>query len=80
MTPHHCTVYCTESEHCDLIYTSRPALVDEVAQAYGLRGLRVTRLEPAAEAAPLAAIPAQYQDPLLGGANPGRHAYLVWWT
>lgn len=80
-TPHHCTAYCSETEHCDLVYISKPTHVRDIDAAYSLfRGLRVVRLEPAAEAPPLAAVAAEHRDPVMGDGTRGDYAYLVWWA
>lgn len=76
---HGCNAYCTETLHCELVYTSERATAGDIRQALGvLRGLRVDRAEPAPEAPPIEA--AGGSADIVTGVRPdGARAWLVYW-
>jgi hypothetical protein len=57
VSDHICNVYCRDGEHCELIYAETD---DQTTIAHNYAyylGVRVTRVEPAREAMPLADLP-----------------------
>ena len=79
MNDHTCNAYCTETEHCELVYTSERGTEGKIRQAMGYyRGLKVTRAEPAPEAPPMEMIPAAQLDHLQGPPSDAMR-WLVWW-
>lgn len=80
MQDHICNAYCTETEHCELVYTDDQATPDHIWQSMGYhRGLKVTRVLPASEAPPAEAQPSNRMDTLQRGSRPLTTAWLVYW-
>lgn len=83
---HTCNAYCAGGEHTELIYAN--AHLDlaggaaMVARAYRAEGLsvRVHSVEPASEAPPIEAQPADRLHRLVGNTDSGQRPYLVRWS
>lgn len=76
-----CNVYCTETEHCDIVYITRADEAHQVAAAYHYRyGVKVTRMEPASEAPDIEQLhPGALRQIGAGGPAEDGTRLLVWW-
>jgi len=79
---HECGPYYTGDEHCELVWTDENGSDGRIRQPLGyLRGLRVSCVEPAAEAPDIEMLPATQLDPVAVGSRPaGALKWLVWWS